>query len=83
MNKFITAAAVLIIGAAPAAAFAAPTTLAVLDVSATPPVKTAVIHHARSTVHDWHGQRFDVPNSLLRDRTTLINGLPPQPQQFD
>ncbi len=57
-------------------------TPAIAVATATPPAIVHVTRH-HSTVHDVHGQRFDVPNSLLRNRDTLINGLPPQPSQFD
>ncbi len=36
-----------------------------------------------STVHDWNGQRYDVPNHLLRSPGVLINGLSPQAVQFE
>ena len=80
MNKLILATTAILIAAAPAAALADAGGAAVTKPAVTQPVP-ATMH--RSRVHDVHGQRFDVPNSLMRDRTTLINGLPPQPQQFD
>ena len=36
-----------------------------------------------STIHDWNGQRYDVPNDMLRSPGVLINGLSPQPVQFE
>ena len=80
MNKSILAFA-LLLAAVPVGALAAgpatPATGAATPATATP------VHHFRSRVHDVHGQRFDVPNSLMRNRDTMINGLAPQPAQFD
>lgn len=36
-----------------------------------------------STVHNEDGVRYDVPAELLARPGVLINGLGPQPQQFD
>ena len=83
MNKIFAAATAILVGAAPIAAFAAPAALPVTNRFATAPVMPVVVHPLRSTVHYADGERFDVPNSLLRNRDTLINGLPPEPLQFD
>ena len=45
--------------------------------------KPSLRHYEEDTSHFWNGQRFDVPSTLLRSRGILINGLPPQAQQFD
>ena len=80
----IAAVAAVLVGVAPMAAFAAPAPLPISNEGATAPVTQVVVQpRLRSTVHFADGQRFDVPNSLLRNPDTLINGLPPQPQQFD
>ena len=83
MNRIIIATAAALTGVAPATAFAAPAPLPATDGAVTTPTTHVAAHHLHSTVHFSHGQRFDVPNRLLRNRNTLINGLPPQPQQFD
>lgn len=83
MTKPIIVAITLLVGAAPAAALAAPAALSTVSAQTATPVTTIVVRHARSTVHYANGERFDVPNSLLRNRDTLINGLPPEPLQFD
>jgi hypothetical protein len=44
---------------------------------------TAPASLATSSVHDWNGERYDVPSDLLRAPGVLINGLPPEPAQFD
>ena len=44
---------------------------------------TARAAGAGSTVHYLDGQRYDVPSNLLRAPGVLINGLSPQPVQFD
>ena len=86
MNKTITASVILILAAVPLAAHAADPTVATSAIShvgaAAPAVAVPMPRH-HSSVHDVHGQRFDAPNSLMRNRDTLINGLPPQPAQFD
>ena len=87
MNKPIIAAVALLIGIAPPAALAASAARSTVNADqamATPTaIATVAIHHSRSTVHHANGERFDVPNSLLRNRDTLINGLPPEPSQFE
>lgn len=44
---------------------------------------SATVSNETSAVHNWQGVRYDVPDALLRAPGVLINGLPPQPQQFD
>lgn len=86
MNTSIAASVILLLAVSPLEARAADAIAPAPVVSspATPArADTVPARHHRSTVHDVHGQRFDVPRSLLRDRDTLINGLPPQPAQFD
>jgi hypothetical protein len=85
MNKIITASAILFLAALPWEAHAADAPASVPPIShlGAPAPTAAVARHHRSTVHDVHGQRFDVPRRLMRNRDTLINGLPPQPAQFD
>ena len=48
------------------------------------PVPTVqAVAPASSSVHDWNGQRFDVPSNLLRRPGVMINGLGPQAAQFE
>ena len=86
MIKEFAASAILFLAVAPFNAHAADAATAApptSHLSASAPAAVNPARHHRSTVHDVHGQRFDVPNSLMRNRDTLINGLPPQPAQFD
>ena len=83
MNKPLLAAFALLVGLAPLAALAAPTTAMVGGATMNARVAPVAVHRTRSTVHHANGQRFDVPNSLLRNRDTLINGLAPASMQFD
>ncbi len=83
MNRVFFAATAVFVGFAPIVAFAAPAALPVTNGPAITSVTPVVVHPLRSTVHYANGERFDVPTSLLRNRDTLINGLPPEPLQFD
>lgn len=83
MNKPLLAAFALLVGTAPLAALAAPMATVVDGATAAATVQTIAVHRSRSTVHHASGQRFDVPNSLLRNRDTLINGLAPASMQFN
>jgi hypothetical protein len=75
MNRFLkNTVLAAFLAAAPLAAQAA-------QPAAVPVVTQPVSHH--STVHDRNGERFDVPNRLLRSPDTLINGLPPESMQFE
>ena len=78
-SNIIAAAALaaLTAGAAPGIQ-AAPLDSVTTQVTARPPRD-----FPSSTVHDWNGQRYDVPDNLLRSPGVLINGLNPQPVEFD
>ena len=72
MNRYLkNTVLAAVLTAAPLAAQAAKTSVVTQPAS----------HH--STVHDRNGERFDVPNRLLRSPDTLINGLPPESMQFE
>lgn len=76
--RFLVGAAMLLAGSATTALGARPaydrTQHVMVHVSAA---------RSGSVVHDENGQRYDVPDSLLRAPGVLINGLSPQSQQFD
>lgn len=76
IGSFRAALVASLLVASPAAALAAP---APHNAAA----ETIYVTPVDTSVHDRNGQRFDVPSSLLRPDGRLINGLPPQPQQFD
>ena len=78
--KMGLAMASLLMGIAPISSYAASPTPTVGDVRAVTPLHVVP---QGLVVHYLDGQRFDVPDGLLRDRSTLLNGLPPQPLQFD
>ena len=69
--------AVLAAGAAPATQVETPESVTAHDTVRSP------VDADGSSVHDWDGQRYDVPNDLLRSPHVLINGLSPQPAQFE
>ena len=78
-SRIIAAAALAVLTAGAAPAIQAATLDSVtMHVTARPPRD---VHG--STVHDWNGQRYDVPNHLLRSSGVLINGLSPQAVQFE
>ncbi len=75
----IWAAVVLALGfSTPSLARAVRNEIAVPAVHTTAP---AVLSY--SGVHDWNGQRYDVPPELLRRPGVLINGLPAGAEQFE
>lgn len=80
-------AAAIVLAAAPALAAPVVAAAAVAaPVLATPALAVpnpAVQRQHRGIAHHRHGVRFDAPNRLLRAPGTLINGLPPEPAEFD
>ena len=76
-NVIAAALAVLIASVAPAIGAERPERVTA-HAATRPPVDTQV-----SSVHYWDGQRYDVPNELIRSQGVLINGLGPQAFQFE
>ena len=82
MNRITASFATFFLAVSPIATHAARSSTPAIAVATVTPAAIVRVTHHRSKAYDVHGQRF-VPTSLLRNRDTLINGLPPQPAQFE